>query len=220
MIYEGMTFFIAAVLLGGESTWLFAVTFALSYLAAVSLPLLLFLRTDKPAGWMLFLLIPVSLLLFYFGTGIPALSAAILGIALVWRCSVNWIESIKNDAEKIFIITLVAVLILSFVYNEGRATALLAAGCLQGCSLLLLKMSYQWTVAGRKLAAKELKFAGILIGAAAAAGMLVTIFKIIFAGALTSIFHILNFAIIMPLYKLLTYFPFLINWCDELEREM
>ncbi|MFC0189698.1 hypothetical protein ACFFJY_15440 [Fictibacillus aquaticus] len=218
MIFESMTFFIAAVLLGGVSTVSFSVTFTLVYLAAVSLPLLLFLRTDRPSGWILFLFMPLSLLLFHFGAEIPPLAAVILGIALVWRCSVNWIEPIKSDAEIIFIMTLIAVLILSFVYSEERASVLLAAGCFQAFLLLLLKLSNQWGSSGRTFASKELKLAGIIIGAAAVAGSLVAAFKLIFTGALTAIFHALNFLVIMPLYKLVSILPLPEDWLLGLEE--
>ncbi|MFC7370164.1 DUF4129 domain-containing protein [Fictibacillus iocasae] len=217
--YEGTLFFMAAVLLGGESTWAFAGSFTFSFLMAAALPLLLFLRSDKPAGWMLYLFIPLSFLLFYFAAGLPPFTAAIMSTALLWRSFVNWTEGKNSDAEKILFITLFILLFIAFFLDEERISLLLISGCLQAFLLLLLKMVYRWDNMTKSIALREASFAGVFMLVMISAGLLLTVFKTIISTAMISVFYMLYFSVILPLISLLSHIPLFSDWLNTVKEK-
>ncbi|MBH0162473.1 DUF4129 domain-containing protein [Fictibacillus sp. 26RED30] len=213
--FDAMLVFIMLTIFSGGATWLEFVWFNANLILIVAISGALYLYKPNLFKITLFCFIIVSTLLFWFMTSSLILSI-LISFVLMWRSAENWNDSFKTDLELIFAISAVLTLLLSLFFKDGF-TVMYGAVWIQFMLMLFIKMTLHYFKNDSiQIVMKDFMVPLTLVGLSGVILAILGPLKQLLYWALDGVFFILYYILAVPLWKVISLLPPLIQMLKQL----
>ncbi len=210
-----MLLFIFMTIFSGGATWLEFVWFTLNLIPIIAISGALYLFKPNLNKITLLAVVILSYLLFWYMTSSLLLSI-LISIVLMWRSAENWNDLFKTDLELIFGISAVLTLILSLFLKDGF-TVMYGAVWTQFMLMLLIKMTLHYFKNDSiRIVMKDFAVPLTLIGLSGVILAVLGPLKQLIYWILDGVFFILYYILAVPLWKLFSLLPPLIQMIKKL----
>ncbi|MBH0172170.1 DUF4129 domain-containing protein [Fictibacillus sp. 23RED33] len=213
--FDAMLVFIMLTIFSGGATWLEFGWFTANLILIVAISGALYLYKPNLFKITLFCFVIVSTLLFWFMTSSLILSI-LISFVLMWRSAENWNDSFKTDLELIFAISAVLTLLLSLFFKDGF-TVMYGAVWIQFMLMLFIKMTLHYFKNDSiQIVMKDFMVPLTLVGLSGVILAILGPLKQLLYWALDGVFFILYYILAVPLWKVISLLPPLIQMLKQL----
>ncbi|MGD6963762.1 DUF4129 domain-containing protein [Fictibacillus phosphorivorans] len=213
--FDAMLVFIMLTIFSGGATWLEFGWFTANLILIIAISGALYLYKPNLFKITLFCFVIVSTLLFWFMTSSLILSI-LISFVLMWRSAENWNDSFKTDLELIFAITAVLTLLLSLFFKDGF-TVMYGAVWIQFMLMLFIKMTLHYFKNDSiQIVMKDFMVPLTLVGLSGVILAILGPLKQLLYWALDGVFFILYYILAVPLWKVISLLPPLIQMLKQL----
>ncbi|MED1865124.1 hypothetical protein P4V41_16780 [Fictibacillus nanhaiensis] len=213
--FDAMLVFIILTIFSGGSTWLEFVWFTSNLIPIIAISGGLYLYKPNLSKITLFTVVILSTLLFWYMTSSLLLSI-VIAIVLMWRSAENWSDPLKTDLELIFGISAVLTLLLSLFFKDGY-TVMYGAVWIQFLLMLLVKMTLHYFKNDSiRIVMKDFTVPLTLVGLSGVILAVLGPLKQLLYWVLDGVFFILYYILAVPLWKLISLLPPLIQMLRQL----
>ncbi|MBH0165237.1 DUF4129 domain-containing protein [Fictibacillus sp. 7GRE50] len=213
--FDAMLVFIMLTIFSGGATWLEFGWFSANLILIVAISGALYLYKPNLFKITLFCFVIVSTLLFWFMTSSLILSI-LISFVLMWRSAENWNDSFKTDLELIFAISAVLTLLLSLFFKDGF-TVMYGAVWIQFMLMLFIKMTLHYFKNDSiQIVMKDFMVPLTLVGLSGVILAILGPLKQLLYWALDGVFFILYYILAVPLWKVISLLPPLIQMLKQL----
>lgn len=210
-----MLVFIIMTIFTAGATWLEFVWFTSNLIPIIGVSGALYLYKPKLNKITLLAVVILSSLLFWYMTSSLLLSI-LISIVLMWRSAENWNDPFKTDLELIFGLGAVLTLVLSLFFKDGY-TVIYGAIWTQFMLMLLIKMTLHYIKNDSiQIVMKDFAVPLTLVGLSGVILAILGPLKQLLYWSLDGVFFILYYILAIPLWKLFSLLPLLIQSLKQL----
>ncbi|ANC76056.1 hypothetical protein ABE65_004210 [Fictibacillus phosphorivorans] len=215
LTFDAMLVFMIMTIFTAGATWLDFVWFVVNLLPLIAISGALYLFKPNLSKITLVCFVILSSVLFWYMTSSIILSI-LVSIVLMWRSAENWNDPFKTDLELIFGIGAVLTLILSLFFKDGY-TVIYGAVWTQFLLMLLIKMTLHYCKnTSMRIVMKDFAVPLTLVGLSGVILAILGPLKLLLYWILDGVFFILYYVLAVPLWKLVSLLPPLIQWIKKL----
>ncbi|MBD7963798.1 DUF4129 domain-containing protein [Fictibacillus norfolkensis] len=213
--FDAMLVFIIMTIFTAGATWLEFVWFTSNLIPIIALSGALYLYKPNLNKITLLAVVILSSLLFWYMTSSLLLSI-LISIVLMWRSAENWNDPFKTDLELIFGLGAVLTLVLSLFFKDGY-TVIYGAIWTQFMLMLLIKMTLHYIKNDSiRIVMKDFAVPLTLVGLSGVILAVLGPLKQLIYWILDGVFFILYYILAVPLWKLFSLLPPLIQTLKQL----
>jgi cell division protein FtsL len=213
--FDAMLVFIFMTIFSGGATWFEFVWFTSNLIPIIAVSGALFLYKPSLNKITLLAVVTLSSLLFWYMTSSLLLSI-LISIILMWRSAENWNDPFKTDLELIFGLGAVLTFILSLFFKDGY-TVIYGAIWTQFMLMLLIKMTLHYFKNNSiMIVMKDFAVPLTLVGLSSVILAVLGPIKQLIYWILDGVFFILYYILAVPLWKLISLLPPLIQMLKQL----
>lgn len=210
-----MLVFIIMTIFTAGATWLEFVWFVVNLIPLIAISGSLFIFKPRLFKITLVGFLILSSILFWYMTSSILLSI-LVSIVLMWRSAENWNDPFKTDLELIFGLGVVLTFILSLFFKDGY-TVIYGAIWTQFLLLLLIKMTlHYFRNISMRIVMKDFAVPLTLVGLSGVILAILGPLKLLLYWILDGVFFILYYILAVPLWKLVSLLPPLIQSLKQL----
>lgn len=213
--FDAVLVFIIMTIFTTGATWLEFVWFVVNLIPLIVISGALFIFKPKLFKITLVCFLILSSILFWYMTSSILLSI-LVSIVLMWRSAENWNDPFKTDLELIFGLGAVLTFILSLFFKDGY-TVIYGAIWTQFLLMLLIKMTLHYFKNDSiVIVMKDFAVPLTLVGLSGVILAVLGPIKQLIYWILDGVFFILYYILAVPLWKLFSLLPSLIQMLKKL----
>ncbi len=214
--FDAMLIFILLTIFSGGATWLEFVWFTANLIPLIAISGALYLFKPNLFKIALVCIVILSSVLIWYMTSSLVLSI-LISIVLMWRSAENWNDLFKTDLEVILAISAVLTVVLSLFFKDGY-TVVYGAVWIQFLLMMLIKMTlhYYKSNASIGLVMKDFAVPLTLVGLSGLILAVLGPLKQLLYWVLDGVFFILYYILAVPLWKLFSLLPPIIQMLKQL----